>query len=310
MLVYADEPYHRPQRRIVTGAFTPRRVTMIEDRIRELVAALIDGFLAEGRVEVVQAFANVIPGTVFAELLGVPAEEHAMFKQWADDIVSAFGGPPEAQARSVPVMARLAEYFLAVFAERRRVLVGGGTLPDDLITALMTSEFEGRYFDDTELILAIHIFMVAGLETTATAITNAVYLLAAHPEQRELLLRDASLIPNAVEEVLRYESPIQQLFRTTTSATEIAGCPIAADDKVSVQYGAANRDPRVFPDPDTFDVTRDPATLRKHLAFGFGIHTCLGAALARAELRIALEELLHRIGAWNLDPADPPVRGG
>jgi hypothetical protein len=183
-------------------------------------------------------------------------------------------------------------------------------LPEDLLTALMTSEVDGRFFDDVELFLALHIFLAGGHETTASGLANAIYLLAVHPDQRELLHTDRSLVPNAVEEVLRFESPIQRLFRTPHVDTEIAGTFIAAGDKISVMFGAANRDPRAWDQPDVFDITRDPRTLRKHVGFGFGIHGCVGAALARAELRIAIETLLDRIGHWRLDPDNPPVRGG
>jgi hypothetical protein len=310
MLLYADEPHHRLHRQIVNKAFTPRTVSRIEPRIREIVNEIVDGFVDRGRVEVVRNFAVPIPGTVFSELLGVPPRDCDQFTRWADELVAAFGGDAQAQAQSVVAMREIATYFLAEFTRRRDIRTRGGSLPDDLLTALMTAEVDGRSFDDIELFLALHIFLAGGHETTASGLANAIHLLAEHPDQLQLLRADRALIPNAVEEVLRFESPIQRLFRTPHLDTEIAGCPIEAGDKVSVMFGAANRDPRAWPNPDVFEVTRDPRTLRKHLAFGFGIHACVGAALARAELRIAIETLLDRIGTWRLDPAHPPVRGG
>jgi cytochrome P450 len=310
MLLYADEPHHRMQRRIINKAFTPRMVVHIEPRIREIVTGIVDGFIDDGHVEVVRNFAIAIPGTVFTEMLGVPPKDGPMFKRWADEIVAAFGGDKEVQERSVGTLGQVAQYFIAIINERREILADGGTLPDDLLTSLITSEYEGRFLDDTELFLAIHIFLAGGYETTASGLANGVYLLAEHPDQLELLRRDPSLIPNAVEEIIRLETPVQRLFRTANTDTAVAGCPIAADDKISVMYGAANRDPSVFDNPDAFDVTRDARTLRKHLGFGVGIHACVGAALARAEMRIAFEVLLERLGSWTLDPDHPPVRGG
>jgi hypothetical protein len=310
VLLYADEPLHRLHRQIVNKAFTPRTVAVLEPRIREICVEIVDRLAPRGRAEIVREFAAAVPGQIFAEMFGVPPADTAQFKRWADEIVSAFGGEPEAQARSVETLQEVAGYFLAMFTERRAVLAGGGTPPDDLITALMTSEVDGRRFDDVELFLLIHIFLAGGNDTTASGLANAVHLLAEHPGVRAELRADPSLIPNAVEEMLRLESPIQRLFRTPHTDTSVAGCPIAADDKVGVMFGAANRDPRVFDAPDDFDIHRDPRTLRKHLAFGFGIHGCVGSALARAQLRIGIETLLDRLGDWRLDPDRPPVRGG
>jgi hypothetical protein len=150
MLLYADEPHHRLHRQIVNKAFTPRTVSTIEPRIREIVDEIVDGFIADGRVEIVRNFAVAIPGTVFSELLGVPPADTPKFKRWADELVAAFGGDAASQARSVVAMQEIASYFLAEFTRRRAVLADGGSLPDDLLTALLTSEVEGRYFDDVD----------------------------------------------------------------------------------------------------------------------------------------------------------------
>jgi cytochrome P450 len=309
MLVYADEPHHRLQRRIVNKVLSPRMVSMIEPRIREICHQLIDEIHADGRADMVAAFANALPGTVFSELLGVPPADRVQFKTWAEEIVAAFGGDPAAQARSVQTMGEVATYFFAIINSRRATLAEGGELPDDLITAMLVNDYEGRTFDDTEMILAIHIFLVGGHETTASGIGGTIYQLAVHPDQLDLLARDRSLVDNAVEEVLRYESPVQCMFRTPKNDTKIAGTPIATDEKVRLAFGAANRDPAVFENPDIFDVTRDPRGLRHHVGFGVGIHACVGAALARLEMRIALGALLERLGTWELDPERPNERG-
>lgn len=309
MLVYADEPHHRMQRRIINKALTPRMVAWIEPRIRQLCEELIDGFIAEGRVDIVPAYGNAIPGTIFSELLGVPPADRERFKRWAEVIVAAFGGDPVAQQASVEVMGEIAVYFGGIIGERRAALAQDRELPDDLLTAMLVSDYEGRTFDDTEMLLAIHVFLVGGHETTASGIAGAIQLLAEHPEQLRRLRADRSLLPNAVEEILRYESPVQCLFRTANDDAEISGTMIPAAEKVRLVFAAANRDPAKWERPDELDVTRDPGTLRHHVAFGSGIHACVGAALARSELRIAVETLLDRLGEWRVEPDVANVRG-
>jgi cytochrome P450 len=309
MLVYADEPHHRLQRRIISKALTPRMVALIEPRVRELCNEFVDSFHSAGHVDVVPAYANALPGTVFSELLGVPPADRDQFKRWAEVIVAAFGGDTDAQLASVAVMGEISVYFMQIIGERRAVLADRGELPDDLLTAMLVSDYEGRTFDDTEMMLAIHIFLVGGHETTASGIAGAIHLLATHPDQLERLRADRSLLGNAVEEVLRHESPVQCMFRTPTSDTEVADTPIPADEKVRLVYAAANRDPAKWDNPDDFDVTRDPGALRHHLGFGTGIHACVGAALARLEMRVAIETFLDRLGSWRLHASADNVRG-
>ena len=309
MLVYADEPHHRMQRRIINKALTPRMVAQIEPRIRQLCDELIDGFIADGRVDIVPTYGNAIPGTIFSELLGVPPADRERFKHWAEVIVAAFGGDPAAQQASVEVMGEIAVYFGGIIGERRASLAEGRQLPDDLLSAMLTSDYEGRTFDDTEMMLAIHVFLVGGHETTASGIAGAIQLLADHPDQLRMLRDDRSLLPNAVEEILRYESPVQALFRTTKVDTEVSGCTIPADEKVRLVFAAANRDPGKWDRPGELDVTRDPGVLRHHVAFGSGIHACVGAALARSEIRIAIEALLDRLGVWRVNREASNARG-
>ncbi|MGH9035569.1 MAG: cytochrome P450, partial [Acidimicrobiia bacterium] len=295
MLVYADPPHHTHQRRIVGKALSPRLVAQLEPRVRAIAHELIDAFPADGRVEFVKAFSDALPGTVFSEFLGVPVEDRRTFKRWTEEIVAAFGGDPDIQEHSVQTLQEFGAYFIGVITERRQVLAGGGELPDDFLTAMITSDYEGRHLDDTDLIMALQIFLVGGHETTSAGLANGVDVLCRHPDQLGRLRQDPSLIPQAVEEILRYESPVQRMFRNTTREVEVSGTVIPFDSKVAVGYGAANRDPEVFEDPDRFDIFRDPRVLHRHVAFGFGIHACVGAALARLDLRVALEVLLERL---------------
>ena len=309
VLVYADPPAHTFQRRVVNKAFTPRIVAGIEPHVQAVADGLVDAFAADGAVDLVPSFCDALPGTVFSELLGVPAADRATFKHWTEEIVSAFGGDAAAIERSVVTLQEFSGYFLEIIARRRADVAAGRELPDDLLTALITSDDEGRHFEDVDLVLILHVLLVGGNETTSSGIGNAAYLLCAHQDQLQLLREDPARIPVAVEEVLRYDAPVQCMFRTTTEDADVAGVTIPADAKVRLVYGAGNRDPDVFADPDTFDVTRAPATLRRHLAFGFGIHSCVGAALARMEMRVAIETLLRRLPGLRLSATEPAERG-
>lgn len=309
MLIYADEPAHRRQRRIVGKALTPRAVADLEPTVRLAARTLVDGFRGQGHVDLVPALCEALPAQIFSRILGVSPGDRARFKRWTDGMVNAFGGDQQAEQVSMQVMGELAQYFLAVLADRRATLEQGDQLPDDLITALMLSDYDGRTFDDTDILLAVHIMLVGGHETTIAGLANIGHLLATHPDQLDLLLAERALIPNAVEEVLRYDAPVTSVFRTPRHDTALHDVPLATDVKTRILWGSANRDPEVFDHPDTFDIRRDPRTLRRHMAFGVGIHSCVGAALARLEMTVALETLLDTLGRWRLDADHPPVRG-
>lgn len=309
MLVYADEPHHRMQRQIINKALSPRMVTHLEPRIRALCDDLVDEVFAQGSAEMVAGYANEIPGNIFAELLGVPTGDRVRFKRWAEDLVAAFGGDADSQNRSIVAMQEIFVYFSSIIGERRERIEAGGELPDDLLSAMLVTEYEGRTFNDLEMLLAIHIFLIGGHETTASGIAGMIHQFARHPDQLALVRGDRTLVPNAIEEVLRYETPVQCMFRLTKADTEVSDVAIPYDEKVRIVYSSANRDPEVFTDPEAFDVTRNVTELRRHLAFGTGIHSCVGAALARLEMRIALETLLDRLGAWELDPGRENARG-
>jgi cytochrome P450 len=307
MLIFADPPHHARHRQIVAQALTPKAVNALEPRIRQIAAELVGTFAANGHGDVVGQFTAHFPGIVFAEILGVPTEDTDKFERWAQAVVDAFGGDPETLQRSVISVLEMGQYFMALKARRLAARERGETLPDDLFTALLTSEYDGRTFDDMELMLVLPILIVGGNETTASALANGLYELCRHPEQLELVYSDRSLIPLACEEIVRFQTTPQCLFRNTTEATEIAGVPIPADAKVGVMYGSANRDESVFPSADVFDITRPAKQLRQHLGFGRGIHACIGASLGRLLLRVGFETMLELLPELRLDPDHEPV---
>jgi cytochrome P450 len=308
MLQNGDPPHLIAQRRIVLKALTPRMIRSWEPRIREVAVECLDRVAGTGAADLVPALGEALPGTVFAEILGVPPEHQGNFKRWTTDIVAALGGDDERKAASVVALQEFMGYFTERIAARRAELAAGDEVPDDLFTGLLTSDYEGRYFDDLEVILALHVLLVGGHETTVGAIGSLLWTLANHPGAAERLRGEPALVPNAVEELLRLESPVQCLFRTAQGDQEVAGTTIPDNAKLAALYASANRDPEVFADPDDFRVDRGHGELRRHLAFGAGVHTCVGAALARAELRIVLELVLERLPGLRPDPARPPTR--
>jgi cytochrome P450 len=290
VLLNADPPIHSRQRRLVNRAFGPRRVAAMEPAIEALANDLVDAFIDEGRVELVRQFAVPLPLTVIADALGVPRDDLPMFKRWSDDFVVAIGNHKLSKDRIAEMLrsqAAFATYFAAKIEERK------ADPHDDLISDVVHSELDGEELTAGEMLGMFSQFLVAGNETTTKLIASGMKLLLENPDQLELLRRDPSLIPNAVEEALRLEAPVQGLFRIPNIDVEIGGVPIKAGTPLMMVYASANRDESEFPDADRFDVTRENSKL--HLAFGQGPHYCLGATLARAEARIGFEVLLRRL---------------
>ena len=294
-LIVLDPPTHTQMRKAVMRAFTPRRIARLEARIRGFAEELADSLAREakaaedGLVDAFSGFTDPLPIYVMAELLGVDRADRALFKRCGDVIVYSSDAEPEALLEA---QRELTDYLRHVFERRRQAP------RDDLVSLLLTSSPEGRALSEEELLGLCFLLLVAGTETTTSALGTALLLLETHREARDALIRDPSAIPAAVEETLRFDSPVQGLSRVTTRAVEIDGRKIPAGARVHLLYAAANRDPSVFEDPDRFDVTRDP---NPHLAFGLGIHFCLGASLARAELRFGLETWLDRFPDYHLD---------
>ena len=308
MLNYSDPPHHGPQRAIVTTVLSPRLVKHMESRIAEYADGLIDGFITAGRCDVAADYCDPLPGLMFCELLDLPTSDRATFKRWSDDIIKAYGLDPEAARKAAVSMSEMSAYFLDLVAKRRELAARAQEPAQDLLTGLIVTESNGRRFDDSEIITALTLLIMAGNDTTFGALGHGVYLLCSHPDQLALLRRQPGLLPNAVEEILRFDSPAGTLFRTTTREVTLSGVDIPAGAKVGVSYGAANRDPVAFDRPDEFDITRPAAELRKHVTFGLGTHYCVGSALGRALVRIGLERLLARLPGLRLDPDREPER--
>ena len=293
---FSDPPVHTRLRRLVARDFSPRRIGELAPRIEEIAHQLLDEHVEGGRLEAMSALADQLPVVIIAEMLGIPIEHRARFRKWSDAVASnvavdAEGASPPAVIEAV---ARLREY-LAHEIERRRIEPG-----EDLISALVVAHDTSEALNTEELLAFVVLLLVAGNETTTNLIGNGLLALARNPEQYERLRSDPALIPSAVEEMLRYDSPVQTLMRFATRDAEVGGTRIDLGTMVTVMFGAANRDPAQFPQPDRFDIARSP---NDHVAFGDGIHFCLGAPLARLEARIAFKAIVERFATIAL--ADP-----
>jgi len=279
-MIYMDPPRHTDLRALVSRAFTPKRIADLEPRIRELAAELVDALLAAGGGDLVHDFAAPLPSTIAGELIGVPPEHLESFRSWTEQFI-AISGPEDFAGAA----ANIYELFAELLADRRRAP------RDDLMSALIAAEVDGERLSDEELLGFSFLLLIAGNDTTTSLIGNGAELLARHPDQRAELRDDPTLIPGAIEEMLRIEAPTQVLPRTAMRDTELHGVEIPEGSRVMLIWGAANLDDREFPEPERFDVHRK---VTRHLAFGHGAHHCLGAALARLEGRVAFEELLRR----------------
>ncbi|MFJ9711350.1 cytochrome P450 [Streptomyces sp. NPDC101234] len=289
-LLVTDPPQHTRLRGIVTRAFTARRVAELGPRIQEITDRLLDEMLPRGRADLIDALAYPLPITVISELLGVPELDRARFRKLSNEAIVPSGSGDEHEA-----FVALGEY-LAELIEDKRCAGPSGDLLSDL---LRTTAEDGDRLSAEELRGMAYLLLIAGHETTVNLIGNAVLALLTHPDQLAALRADMSLLDGAVEEVLRWEGPVENAtYRYAAEPLEIAGAAIAQGDPVMIGLTAAGRDGDRYPEPDRFDIRRDN---RGHLAFGHGIHYCLGAPLARLEGRIALRSLLERAPDLNLD---------
>ena len=294
-----DGDDHRRLRRLVTKAFTPRMVEQLRPRIQEIADELVDAVEPRGRMDLVEEFAFPLPMMVIAELLGIPHEDRDRFREWSNAIVTPALGP-DALVTFGQQMAAFVAYLRELFEQRR------AEPRSDLISALLQSDDAGDMLAEQELFSMVVLLIVAGHETTVNLIGNATLAVLQHPEQRALLERDPSLMPRAIEELLRYDGAVERaLNRWAATDIELGGHTIRRGDDVIVILGSANRDPDRFPDPDTLDVTRTDC---KHIGFGRGSHYCLGAPLARLEGVIALTTLLRRLPGLRLDVSPEELR--
>jgi cytochrome P450 len=293
-LLTNDPPAHARYRALVNKAFSARRVASLEPSVTQIANDLIDAFIADGEVELVQQFAVPLPLTVIADALGVDRADMDRFKRWSDDSVAPLGGflTREREIECARSIVEFQHYFAEQLEERR-------THPrDDILTDLLNAHIggegeEGRPLNMAEMLSILQQILVAGNETTTNLIASGMMLLTRDHALMERLAREPDRIPNFVEEALRLESPVQGLFRMAVQDTEIGGTPIPAGSRILLSYASANRDEREFDHPELIDLERENP--EGHLAFGRGIHFCLGAALARLEARVAFTLLLTRL---------------
>jgi cytochrome P450 len=297
MMIFLDPPDHTRLRQLVSRAFTPRRIASLEGRIRETCAELLDQHVGAGGFDYLQDFGAILPSRVISDLVGVPKEEQDDKRHIVDQLFHIEPGVGMINDVSATAGLSLIVYLQELLADREQHPL------DDLLTALGAAEItddEGvtrRLTRDESAAFGMLLY-TAGTETVARLLGNAAVELAAHPEQRADLVANPEVIPNAVEELLRYEAPSPVQGRWLTEELELHGTTIPKDSKVLLLTGSAGRDERAFPDPDRFDVRRE---MQHHVSFGYGIHFCVGAALARMEGRIALEETLKRFPEWTVD---------
>ncbi|HEV7525701.1 MAG TPA: cytochrome P450 [Acidimicrobiia bacterium] len=293
-ILHMDPPEHAPWRGLVTRRFTPRAVSSMAARIRQVARAVLDDVRPGEEIDFVDAVASPFPVLVIAELLGIDAADREKFRRWSDAAISS----PDRPGEGLDDLAALFQFLIAHVDARREHPT------DDIASAVVHAQVDGEPVTTREAVGYLLALLVAGNETTRHLVSGSAYALAEHPEQRALLVREPDRIGVAVEECLRWVTPIQVFGRTATRATELGGRAIAEGDFVVMLYASANRDEDAFgPSAAEFDVTR--AVDAQHLAFGFGEHLCVGAALARLEGRVLLEELLARFPEY--EPSAVPV---
>ena len=300
-MLFLDPPDHTRLRALASAAFTPRRVEQLRSHIQEVMDTLLDAVVSNGYMDVIADFAGPAPAIVTAELLGVPAGDHAQLKEWSQDFAEMLGNfqhNPDRFSRVLNSVESLCTYFRSAMREERQHKGEG------LVQAMMSAEIEGARLTEEEIIANLIVTMVGGLETTTNLIGNGVLTLLRHPAELDRLRADSSLIPSAVEELLRYESPSQHTARLAPADVELGGKCIRKRQAVIAVMGAGNRDPERFPEPDLLDVTRKN---NQHLAFGWAAHFCFGAALARLEGQIAFDTILRRLPQLRLNAEGPLV---
>ena len=288
-----DPPQHTKMRALVSRGFTPRRVAELEPRIREMAIAHLERMRARGRSEFIGELAGLLPMDVISELLGVPSPDRAELRAQADLLVHREEGVFDVPPAAGVAFGKIWRYFSERVAERRRAP------QSDLISALLAAEIDGERLTDVEVQSFCNLMIVAGNETTTKLLANALYWLWRNPDQHKLLADDPTLIPRWVEETLRYDNSSQAVARVTNRALTLHGVEIPERKRVMLLIGSANRDERAFPNADAYDLRRDTTA---SLSFGQGAHFCLGAALARLEGRVVLEEFWRRFPDYQVDP--------
>jgi cytochrome P450 family 142 subfamily A polypeptide 1 len=298
MMIDTDPPEHTRRRKLVNAGFTPRRIAALEANARRVCDELIDAVAGSGGCEFVHDIAAQLPLIMIADLLGVAPDDRGQLLRWSDDMLRSQGDPnPESLEAATMAFAEYTEYMQPVFEQRRRT-----GKDDDLVGILVHADVEGERLDDDTLFFETLLILIGGDETTRHVLSGGLLALLENPEQFAALRTDPAGLPGAVEEMLRWVSPIKNMVRTTTRDVRLNGVDLPEGAQLLALYPSANRDDSVFAMPDEFDIARDP---NPHLAFGFGTHFCLGNQLARLELRVMFERLLARLPDLRLASAEP-----
>ena len=298
-MLFLDPPNHTRLRALASAAFTVRRVERMRSHIQEIMDHLLDAVASKGRMDLIADFASPAPAIVTAELLGVPVEDHEQLKEWSSDFAEMLGNfqhNPDRFPRILRSVENMCSYFRSAMQEQRV------NPRDGLVSAMMAADVDGAKLTEDEIIANLIVTMVGGQETTTNLIGNGMLTLLRNPEVMERLRADSSLMPSAVEELLRYESPSQHTARLAPEDVEMGGKNIRKRQAVIAVMGAANRDPERFPEPDRLDIDRKD---NRHVAFGWAAHFCFGAALARMEGQIAFQTILRRLPGLTLDTSIP-----
>jgi cytochrome P450 family 142 subfamily A polypeptide 1 len=300
MMISMDDPEHTQRRKLVARGFTPRRVREHEATIRRICTGIIDKVASKGECDFVWDIAAPLPLLLIADMLGFPEESYDDLLRWSDDLIRATTAdpPPEVAEAGMIAMLDFREFQMGVIADRR------ANPQDDLVSILCHAEIDGEMLDDESLVQESLLILIGGDETSRHVMTDGMLALLAHPDQMAVLRAEPDAIDVGVEELLRWVTPIKNMSRTVTREVELHGQTLHEGDQVILMYPAANRDPNVFDEPDRFDVRRNP---NPHIAFGFGPHFCMGASLARLELKVMFSELLERLPDLHL-AGDPMPR--
>jgi len=302
-MIYQDGELHNKQRALVSSGFTPRQMRKMEDRAHEIVTDLVDKMLAKDEVDIVTDLAGALPSRLIADMLDIPMEKRERVLNWINLIIAGGQGPEYVSDEVNDAFGNFCEHHEEMYQDR----IAAGCTGSDLLSIWINAEINCEKLDESQLLFEHVLLNVGGAETTRSAIAGGLERLSNDQKQYDALYEDPSLIPNAVEEILRWVCPFVNMYRTASRDYELHGKVIKEGQQVGLTYPAGNRDPRKFEDPHTFNIFRDFSKEAKHLSFGLGPHFCLGSSLARLEIRQSLEEMTQRVKRISSPEGKPPV---